>query len=120
MCIRDRLYIAIVMAGMAVSLLAGIPHFREVGHLEKGCYWTSAVAPYVECRNLFANSIVSWFLNHWMAMIYTVMFSVYLVTIPNALLYWCPALYLVWYAFKGKHLTRQLTTLRPYVPPPDN
>jgi len=99
-------YLFLVGLSATISLAAQFPSFKEVGHLDQGCYWTDALVVYIECRGLFANETIKFFLNYWMQMVYIVMFSVYLLPLPVALLMWSPILYLIWYFLKGRHLTR--------------
>lgn len=101
------LYIGMVVLSFLISWIAHFPSFEQVGHLQNGCYWTDALVPYIECRGLFANGFIKFFLNYLMQMIYMVMFSVYLVALPIAILMWSPVGYLIWYHIKGKNLTSQ-------------
>ena len=103
------LYVALVILSFLTSFVANFPSFDEVGHLQEGCYWTNALVSYIECRGLLANDLIKFFLNYWMQLIYTVMFSVYPHIFLLALLMWSPMFYLIWYFAKGKYLSKKKT-----------
>ena len=100
------LYIALVALSFIVSVLLMLPGHGDVLHPYQGCYWTDALVPYIECRDIVANEAVKFFLNYWMYMLYIILFSVYLLPIPLAVLMWSPIVYLLWYFIKGRHLIR--------------
>lgn len=97
------IYIGFVVLSFVISWAADFPHLSQVEQLHNGCYWTDALVPYIECRGLFANGLIRFFLNYWMQMIYMVIFSIYLVVLPIAILMWSPIGYLIWYHIKGKN-----------------
>ena len=104
------LYVIVIFLSLIVSVSVQLPSFEEVGHLKEGCYWTDALVPYIECRGLILNGGVKFFINFWMYIIYSAMFSfTSIYGVLYFLLLWSPLLYLVWYILKGRHLTRHFS-----------
>jgi hypothetical protein len=101
------LYVAIIFLSLMISTAMQFPSFEEVGHLKHGCYWRDALVPYIECRGLPLNEAVKSFLNLWILLLYSGMFSlVSLRSLVSLLLLCSPILYLLWYWRKGRHLTK--------------
>jgi hypothetical protein len=99
-------YIAVISLSFIVSIALQLPSFREVGHLKEGCYWTDALVPYIQCRGLLLNDAIKYFLNFWMRIMYTGMFSILSPWLALYFLLYCsPIFYLFWYWIKGRHLT---------------
>ena len=94
------LYVCLLIISFLTSFILQFPSFDDVGHLKKGCYWTDALVPFIECNGLIANYQIKFFLNYWMSMIWYPLFLS-----PMALLMWSPIFYLIWYFFKGRHFT---------------
>ncbi len=99
-------YIAIIVLSFVVSIAMQFPPFEEVRHLQHGCYWTDALVPYIQCRGLLLNGVVMLFLNFWMILFYSGMFSLFsLRSLIYSLLLYSPIIYLLWYWLKGRYLT---------------
>ena len=99
-------YVAVISLSFVISMAMQFPSFEEVGHLQDGCYWTDALVPYIQCRGLLLNEVVKSFLNFWMLLLYSGMFSLNsLRSLIYSLLLYSPIIYLLWYWLKGRHLT---------------
>ena len=99
-------YVAAMVLSFVVSVAMQFPPFEEVGHLEQGCYWTDALVPYIQCRGLFLNGPVKFFLNLWMLVPYAAIFATTSLRALAYFLFTCsPVIYLLWYWIKGRHLT---------------
>mgnify|MGYP006910210722 CR=1 FL=1 len=61
-----------------------IPSFKEVGHLEIGCYITNAMVAYVECTGFSGSNVVYWLVN----------LPYFLIYLP--IITWVPIIYLFW------------------------
>jgi hypothetical protein len=116
-------YLFLCLLSLSAYLIADLPTFSEVGHLQHGCYKTDALVPYVQCRGLPANALIKHALNFWYLPVYGIIF---LFTFPFAvlsdgygypifslssliilsygLIVLSPIGYLLWYGLKGRRL----------------
>ncbi len=100
----SSLYIALLILSVALIVLI-IPRFEDVGHLERGCYLTDAMVPYVECRVFLGHKVVKFLVNLPYQLIYLPLFGVagfmrapWLIVL--GILAWAPIGYFTWYLLK--------------------
>lgn len=96
-------YILIVVVIYASSLF--LPAFRNVGHLERGCYWTDALIVYVECTGIPAAQALEYAINLPLNLLYLPSFGlvglfdgywVALLTLLHGVILWLPVVYFLW------------------------
>ena len=106
------IYVGLFLLSLILAFSIPLPYFDfgEVVDLQKGCYRTNDdfIVDHIECRGLPINGLVKFFLNFWMRLLVPLPF-VFLFPVEVAhdiLLYWSPLFYLLWYAIKGRLLTK--------------
>ena len=97
--IFSAIYVIVILISL-LSILFILPAFREVGHLDKGCYLTDAMLPYVECVGFTGHRVAYFVLNLPYYLIFIPMLGI--IAFPRApwlvvggVLLWVPVIYLV-------------------------
>ncbi|NET76540.1 hypothetical protein [Okeania sp. SIO1F9] len=105
------IYVGLFLLSLIFAFSIPLPYFDfgEVVDLQKGCYRTNDdfIVDHIECRGLPINGLVKFFLNFWMRLVVSAALAFHLTEAAySTLLYWSPLFYLLWYAIKGRHLTK--------------
>lgn len=102
------LYICLLALSFCASFIFDFPTFKQVGHVEEGCYWGNAMLPYIDCNGLTFNVLIKTFLNFWLKVVYSVIFSFHsIITFAYFIGLWSPIFYLIWYVMKGRKLVNR-------------
>lgn len=95
----------IVALIVVLCLSPFIPSFDQVGHLKRGCYWTDALVPFVECSGFWGYHVVAYIVNLPLRLLYLPVFGVAGIfrapwIILHAAVVWAPIAYFAWYLLR--------------------
>jgi hypothetical protein len=95
-------WVVIVFVSLATILFV-LPTFKEVGHLQYGCYSMFSMAPHVACRGFIGEQAVQFFLNIPISLVLYPLFafgSIFVAVI--AFMIWTPVAYFYYSLWRKK------------------